>query len=144
LGSGGPATVWRAEGPDGPVAVKLLLSGADPHLAARFEREARILEGLSHPNVVEVLDAGRDENRPWIAMQLLDGPTLAEILSRGPVSPERAAAIAADVAAGLAAAHAAGVVHRDVKPGNIICVGDVPKLVDFGIARTSSSTTLTA
>jgi serine/threonine protein kinase len=146
LGAGATAAVWRATDPDGsPVAVKVLRDlGVEPHLATRFEREGQILAALSHPNLVRVIDGGRDGHRPWIAMELLDGPSLADRLrDGGPLEPQEAAGIVADVAAGLERAHAAGVLHRDVKPANIVCDGPIPKLVDFGIARSSALATMT-
>jgi serine/threonine-protein kinase len=146
LGAGATAAVWRANDADGPpVAIKVLRDlGVEPALARRFEREGHILAALDHPNLVGVIDSGRDGDRPWLAMELLSGRSLADRLrDEGPLPPREAAGIVADVGAGLERAHAAGVLHRDVKPANIVCDGDIPKLVDFGIARSSALATMT-
>ena len=146
LGAGATAAVWRARDVDlgRVVALKLLLeSGVEPELANRFEREGTILARLDHPNLVRVLAAGTDEGRPYLVMELVDGVALDARLD-GPMPVDEAVALVADVAAGLAAAHRSGVVHRDVKPANIVCGHDgSPRLVDFGIARVSDLTAMT-
>ena len=147
LGAGATATVWRARdlelGRD--VALKALLgSGVDPELAARFEREGVVLARLDHPNIVPVLASGIDEGRPYLVMELIDGKSLEVVAREGPMAVDDALDLVADVAAGLGAAHRAGVIHRDVKPANIVCDQDgVPRLVDFGIARVSDMTSMT-
>jgi hypothetical protein len=140
LGGGGFSEVWQAE--DGVlgrnVAVKLCTPApAQPDQVQRFYREARTLAGLRHPNVVVVHDAGMDGGTPFVVMELLPGPSLSGLLaSRGPLRVELALRYAQQAAAGLAAAHAAGVVHRDIKPGNLVLADDgTLKVVDFGIAR---------
>lgn len=147
VGSGGTSTVWRAHDLtlDRPVAVKALLDGGvEEALAGRFEREASILARLDHPNVVPVLASGMDDGRPYLVMELIEGQPLSRVLGAGPLPLDDALALVADVAAGLAAAHRAGVVHRDVKPANIVCGSDgSPRLVDFGIARSSDLSTMT-
>jgi len=149
LGTGATAAVWRARDVDlgRLVAVKLLhTTGVDPELAARFTREGRILGRLNHPNIVPVVAAGDDDGQPYLVMALVEGPSLKERLAvTGPYPVAEAVGLVADIAAGLATAHRVGVVHRDVKPGNIVCGDDgVPRLVDFGIARAGDLTTMTS
>ena len=147
LARGGTASVWRAEdietGTD--VAMKILRDeGVDPTLRERAGREAHVLEGLNHPNLVRVLDSGEDDGMPFMVMELLEGQTLSAIIDdRGTLDVEEAVTLVADVADGLGVAHAQGVIHRDVKPANIVCHDQVPTLVDFGIARNVDATTLT-
>jgi serine/threonine-protein kinase len=147
LGSGATSAVWRARDLDlgRVVALKALLgAGVDPQLAGRFEREGQILGRLSHPNVVPVFATGNDGGRPYLVMAFVDGKSFDQVLAEGPMAVDDALDLAADVAAGLAAAHRAGVVHRDVKPANIVCGNDgVPRLVDFGIARADDLTAMT-
>ena len=141
LGSGGMATIYRASdlqlGRD--VALKLLRPEylQDPEFSSRFRQEAQAAASLSHPNVVTVYDYGEEASGPYIVMELIDGEDLATILRRsGPLPPRQAARIASGVARALAAAHARGLVHRDVKPGNVLIGRDGQvKVVDFGIAR---------
>ena len=141
LGSGGMADVHRATDTtlERSVAVKVLRDVAgDESARHRFVAEARTLAGLSHRNLVTVLDAGigEDDDRPFLVMELVEGRSLADALEDGPLTPEDAAAVGAQVAAALAYAHGRGVVHRDVKPGNVLLGGDGRvKLADFGIAR---------
>jgi serine/threonine protein kinase len=145
LGAGGTSSVWRAEqlGLARPVALKLLhdLSALEGTAATRMFAEANILSRLDHPHVVRVLDVGDDQGRPYLAMEVVEGVTLDVWLARhGPISPRSVLAILDQLADGLGAAHALGLVHRDVKPSNVI-VGDGPtgepfaKLLDFGLAR---------
>ena len=148
LGRGSTSAVWRARDVElgREVAVKVLRGdGVDPALASRFEREGVILGRLSHPNLVPVLATGRDDGVPYLVMELVDGAALSERLRDGPLPADEAVDLVAEVAAGLGAAHRAGVVHRDVKPGNILCpTGGPPRLVDFGIARAGDLTSMTA
>jgi serine/threonine-protein kinase len=147
LASGATSSVWRARDLDAQrdVAMKILRDdGVDPALRARAEREAHVLRGISHRNLVEVLDSGRDDEHPFLVMALLEGESLNRIIAtRGRLPVDEGVALVADVAEGLGVAHDAGVVHRDVKPGNIVCHEQVPTLVDFGIARAIDATTLT-
>lgn len=140
LGRGGMGTVHRAHdqllGRD--VAVKLLAVGQAPeHAVQRFRREAQFLAGLSHPNVVTVFDFGTDAERAWLVMELLSGPTLQELVDRsGPLPVATARSYGRQCASALAAVHAAGITHRDVKPANLMLSADGScKLLDLGIAR---------
>ncbi len=149
VGQGGMATIYRATdtqlGRD--VAVKLLRSEylRDPDFSSRFRFEARSVASLSHPNIVGVHDYGEDPSGPFIVMELVDGEDLATILrANGALPPRQAARIASAVARALAAAHAKGIVHRDVKPGNVIIGRDGQvKVTDFGIARAVAESALT-
>lgn len=140
LGSGGMADVHRARDVllERDVAVKLLRATSTDDVArARFAAEARTLASLNHPNLVLVLDAGTDGDAPYLVMELIDGPTLGQRLrDLGPLPVDVVAALGGQIADGLARAHARGVVHRDVKPGNILLrsTGQAV-LADFGIAR---------
>jgi serine/threonine protein kinase len=143
LGRGGMARVY--EGWDSVlgrrVAVKVLddrLSG-EPALMRRFSREARAAAGLLHPNIVAVHDAGKDGELPYIVMELVEGTTLAGRLAGGPLGIGVAVAIAADVCLALEHAHRRGVIHRDIKPGNILLdPGGGVKVADFGIAKVAA------
>ncbi|HEU4629632.1 MAG TPA: protein kinase [Gemmatimonadaceae bacterium] len=136
---GGMAEVWRAhdEQLDRPVAVKLLHEhlALEPRARQRLATEARAVAALRHPAIVSVLDLDLDSPRPAIVFELVEGRSLAGLLHDGPLPSHRAAAIVAEVAAALEQAHREGIVHRDVKPGNIILDADGhAHLVDFGIA----------
>ena len=150
LGCGGMATVYLGHDSelDRPVAIKVLAENlaGDEAFRRRFLREARLAARLSHPNVVSVYDAGEEaDGRPYIVMEHVDGETLAEVLSeRGPLPADEAAMLAAQACRGLAHAHAAGLVHRDVKPQNLLLRRDgTLKVADFGIARAAEATALT-
>jgi eukaryotic-like serine/threonine-protein kinase len=146
LGHGGMATVYLARDEElhRPVAIKLLAENlaGDAALRQRFLREAKLAARLSHPNVVNVYDAGEtDAGMPYIVMEYVPGTTLAEL---GRVAPERAVGLAVQACRGLAHAHAAGLVHRDVKPQNLLLRDDgTVKVADFGIARAAETTALT-
>lgn len=143
LGHGGMADVFRATDTllDRPVAVKILRENTpDGSDRARFTAEARTLAQLSHTGLVMVLDAGitttTSSDRPFLVMELIEGPTLAAAIAQGPLDLERVGAIGVQLAEALAYAHDQGVVHRDVKPGNVLLgVDQRVKLADFGIAR---------
>ena len=130
------------------VAVKMLRDDLahDERFVERFRREARAAASLSHPNVAGVFDYGEDAGKQFIIMEYVEGRDLARVLREdGPLSPDRAARIGAQVADALGHAHAAGLVHRDVKPANVIVMGgDRVKVTDFGIARAAGDSTLTA
>jgi serine/threonine-protein kinase len=124
-----------------PVAVKVIDPALldDPDFRARFRAEATAAAALSHPRVVTVHDYGEEDGTPYIVMELLDGETLADRLGRGPLPPGEAAAVCGQIAAALAAAHEAGLVHRDVKPANVCLTRDGVKVLDFGIAARGES-----
>jgi serine/threonine-protein kinase len=120
------------------VAIKVLPAAyaADAERLKRFEQEARASGALSHPNVLTLHDVGTSDGRPYLVMELLDGETLRDRVSRGPMPAPRACEVAAAVARGLAAAHAKGIVHRDLKPENVMVTRDGQvKILDFGIAK---------
>jgi serine/threonine protein kinase len=129
------------------VAVKRLAASlaGDELLQERFFREARMAAALSHPNLVAVYDVGEEDGLPYIVMEYVEGETLAELTLRGgPLQPERAVELLVQICAGLEHAHAAGLVHRDIKPQNLLLRRDgVAKIADFGIARTLQATQLT-
>ncbi|HYV22330.1 MAG TPA: serine/threonine protein kinase [Candidatus Bathyarchaeia archaeon] len=139
IDEGGAGEVWRArdEKLDRDVAIKLLGPDADDAFRARFADEARRAAAVVHPNVVTVFDEGRDGADAFMVMELVPGKTLREIVAeRGPLPAHEVARLIRQVAAALDAAHAAGVIHCDVKPANIIVDREgVAKLTDFGIAR---------
>jgi serine/threonine protein kinase len=149
VGRGGTGAVWLGhdEVLGRPVALKRigLLPGADRTDLDRAEREAKLSARLHHPHVVAVFDAVVDEDSWWLVMEYVDGVDLGRLVrDRGPLSPDDAAPVLAQAAGALAAAHAAGIVHRDVKPSNIMVdrAGQV-KLTDFGIARIATDPALT-
>ena len=140
LGSGGMAEVFDAldERLDRPVAVKLLRPemAVRDDIRLRFQVEARAAAGLSHPNAVAVFDTGEHEGVPYLVMERLPGDSLADLLPDGPIETAWLCEAATGVLGALAAAHAAGIVHRDVKPGNILLTADGrAKITDFGIAK---------
>ncbi|HEY2743737.1 MAG TPA: serine/threonine-protein kinase [Polyangia bacterium] len=147
LGQGGMGAVYRGRDPelDRPVAIKVMLH-ATPDFVARFRREAQSIARLAHANIVQVYDFGVDgEGNPYFVMELIDGTPLDEIIrTRGKMPALDVVRLAKQAAAGLAAAHRAGIIHRDVKPSNLIVDGRGHlKLVDFGIARMESGSQLT-
>jgi eukaryotic-like serine/threonine-protein kinase len=149
LGAGGMATVHLASDRllQRQVAVKVLNSSyaQDPSSVERFRAEARIAARLSHPNIVAVFDSGSDAGVHYLVMEWVPGETLAQLLRRqGPLPPRQAAELISQVCAALAAAHARGVVHRDVKPGNMLLGADGRvKVTDFGIAKAAAAPALT-
>src|SRR4051794_31170415 len=149
IGHGGMADVFLAHDRllDRDVAVKVLASAfaSDPTNFERFRREAQSAAGLNHPNIVAVYDWGEADDTSYIVMEYVPGQTLRELMQAyGRLSPTEAARIAAEIADALSFAHAHGVVHRDVKPGNVLITpqGQV-KVTDFGIARAESGDPLT-
>jgi hypothetical protein len=142
LGKGGMGEVWRAydEVLDRHVAIKVLAAqfARDAEFRSRVLSEARAAARLTHPHIARVYDYGESgqgrKRVPYVVMELLTGPSLDERLKRGPLRVERALRICAEVASALAAAHASGLVHRDVKPGNVMLTRSGAKVVDFGLA----------
>ena len=149
LGQGGMARIYRGHDNqlDRDVAVKILRPeyGRDPDFSSRFRQEAQNAASLNHPNIVGVHDYGQDVAGPFIVMELVDGEDLASIVKRsGALPPRQAARITAETARALQAAHSAGIVHRDVKPGNVMINRDGQvKVTDFGIARAVAEAQMT-
>ena len=143
IARGGMAQVYLAQDLllDRPVAIKVLFPelSSDPSFVERFRREAQAAANLSHANIVSIYDWGQGEHTYFIVMEYIDGQTLSALIRQGPLSPQRAASIGADIANALDFAHRRGVIHRDVKPGNVLIdqTGQV-KVADFGIARAVS------
>jgi serine/threonine-protein kinase len=140
LGRGGMGVVYRARHLrlNRPVALKMLLAGAyaEPREKHRFQREAEAVARLRHPIVVQIYDVGDVDGRPYFTMELVDGGSLARTLAGTPQPADQAAQLVATLAGAVQAAHACGVVHRDLKPGNVLLTADgTPKITDFGIAR---------
>jgi len=144
LAEGGMGVVYRAErvGIERLVVVKFLHAILSDRAGAvdRFEREARAMARLNHPNCVTLTDFGLDEGAPYLVMEFVKGVTLADILDKGPIPPRRALHIIRQVLAGLAHAHACGILHRDLKPANVMVVDavetdDFVKILDFGLAK---------
>ena len=151
IGSGAMGVVWRAQDEllRRTVAVKQLLvqSGVDDEEAnARAMREGRIAARLQHPNAVTVYDAADADGSPWLVMEFVPAPSLATVLAqRGRLSAGEVIRLGAQIAAALSAAHASGIVHRDVKPGNVLLAEDgTAKITDFGISRANNEAVLTA
>ena len=145
LGRGGMAEVrdgWDTR-LDRAVAIKLLHPTLidQPDQRRRFDDEARAAAGLTHPNIVAVHDRGEHDGVPFIVMERLPGKTLADVIARGPLPPARVHALLDEVLGALTVAHRAGVLHRDIKPGNILLSpdGETVKVADFGIAKTPGS-----
>jgi len=147
LGSGGMGTVYRAQDAAGnPVAIKLLrpLPGGDTDARARLAREVAALQRLRHPGVVRVWDAELDSSEAFVVTELVDGPDLEEFVrDHGPLDRKHLAELAAALYDALAAVHAADVVHRDVKPANVLMTSQGPVLIDFGIAQAGDDARLT-
>ncbi|MEE2041453.1 serine/threonine-protein kinase [Nocardiopsis sp. CT-R113] len=149
VGSGGMGTVWKATDTllNRPVAVKLLHPSqmAEPTARERFRTEGRITAGLSHPGIAQVFDYGEEDGRAFLIMELVVGNPLSQVLrEEGHLSPDQTLDFVCQAAKALAAAHARGVVHRDIKPGNLLVTPNGQlKLTDFGIARGDMSVTLT-
>jgi serine/threonine-protein kinase len=149
LGHGGMAAVYLAHDAEleRPVAIKVLAEhlANDEAFRQRFVREARMAAKLSHPNVVHVYDQGDEDGRPFIVMEYVEGVTLGDELKRnGPLTPARVVDLGLQICGGLEHAHSSGLVHRDVKPGNLLLRADgTVKIADFGIARAVQATKLT-
>lgn len=139
LGIGGMGEVWRAEDTRllRHVAIKILPAqlASDPEWKDRFLREARTIAQLNHPNIATIYAIGEEKDSLFIAMELVEGESLAEMIKRGPMMPADAVRVAIHVADGLYEAHLKGIIHRDVKPENILVSQRVVKVLDFGIAK---------
>ena len=140
LGSGGMGEVYRAKDLElgREVAIKVLRKelASDPDGLKRFEREARTASALNHPNIATIYHIGEYEGTRYIAMELVAGQMLRELLNEGPLSTEKTLAFAEQIIAGLAKAHGAGIVHRDLKPENFMVTEDgLVKILDFGLAK---------
>ena len=148
LGAGGMGSVYLGWDPSGrPAAVKVVRTDflADPDFRARFRREISSARRVSGPWISRVLDADPDAESPWLATEYVAGPTLDAAVTRfGPLPTETVAVLAQCLGQALQAVHAAGVVHRDIKPNNILLAADGPRIIDFGIARATDDTKLTA
>jgi eukaryotic-like serine/threonine-protein kinase len=153
IGQGGMGVVWRARDTllGREVAIKevrlppTIPDSERASIRARVLREARAAARLNHPAAVTLYDVINEQGHAFIVMELINAPTLAQVVAKGgPLDPPRVARIGAQVAAALAAAHQAGIVHRDVKPANVMVVGDGARLTDFGIARVKGDPKLTS
>jgi eukaryotic-like serine/threonine-protein kinase len=147
LGQGAMGTVYRAVRDDGVVVALKVVSGdlaTDETYRRRFQREGRIAASVSHPNIVEVVEAGEADGMPFLASRLVEGRTLVERLEEGPLGEAELVRMVAELAAALDVLHERGLVHRDVKPANVIVRGDgTALLADFGLARGADDTVLT-
>ena len=140
LGAGGIGEVYRARDPrlGREVAIKVLPGeiADDAHSLARFEREAKAVAALSHPNILAIHDFGRHDGTAYAVMELLEGETLRDALDAGPLPSRKSLAYAREIAEGLAAAHEKGIVHRDLKPENVFITSEGhAKILDFGLAK---------
>jgi eukaryotic-like serine/threonine-protein kinase len=139
LGAGGMGEVYRARDTrlDRTVAVKILPThlSNNPEAKQRFEREARAISSLNHPNICTLHDVGHQDGIDFLVMEYLEGETLADRLAQGPLPPEQVLRYGIEICEGLERAHKSGVVHRDLKPGNVILTKTRAKLMDFGLAK---------
>src|SRR5271170_5822085 len=140
LGAGGMGEVYRARDTrlEREVAIKTLSREhySQPEALSRFEQEARSACALNHPNIVTIYELGQVDGVRYIAMELVAGETVRELLAAGPIPFRKAVAIAAQIADALAKAHAIGIVHRDLKPENLMVSADaIAKVLDFGLAK---------
>src|SRR5713101_7824568 len=141
-GSGGMGEVYRARDTrlDRTVAIKILPGylSEKPDAKQRFEREARAISSLQHPNICTLFDIGSQNGTDYLVMEYLEGETLADRLTKGPLPPEQVLKYGIEIAEGLEKAHRSGIIHRDLKPGNIMLTKSGAKLMDFGLAKASS------
>jgi eukaryotic-like serine/threonine-protein kinase len=139
LGAGGMGEVYRARDTrlERSVAIKILPEGlaSDPGVRARFEREAKAISGLMHPNICALYDLGRQNGVDYLVMEYLEGETLASRIARGPLSTTQVLRYGAEIAQALHHAHRRGITHRDLKPGNVMLTSSGAKLLDFGLAK---------
>ncbi len=141
LGAGGMGEVYKARDTrlDRTVAIKVLPPrfSEDADMKQRFEREARAISALAHANICALYDVGNHEGTEYLVMEHLEGQTLAERLTDGPLPQEQLLKVSVEIAAALDAAHHAGIIHRDLKPGNVMLTKSGVKLLDFGLAKTA-------
>ena len=148
LGAGGMGRVYLGYSPGGrPVAVKVVHPdlARDPEFMQRFRREVAAAQAVSDAYTAAVVGAGPDDSPPWLATTFVPGPPLADLVAQaGPLPEDAVWRLAGGLAEALQAIHAQGLVHRDLKPGNILIAADGPRVIDFGISRTTSGTVVTA
>src|SRR5438270_11772056 len=148
LGAGGMGEVYRARDTrlDRTVAIKILAShlSSSQELKQRMEREARAISALNHPHICQLYDIGSQDGVDYLVMEFLDGGTLAERLNRGPMPLNELCKVGAEIAQALAFAHRAGILHRDLKPGNVMLTKSGAKLMDFGLAKAAAMSTSTS
>ena len=147
-GRGGMAVVWRAQDTqlERPVAIKVIAEAlaADPDFRRRFEREARAAAAVSHPHVVKLFDYGLEDDQPYLVMEYVDGPNLAELAKEGGARRLDVEQVAHDLLEAVCHIHRAGVLHRDIKPANLLTTADgALRVTDFGIARLDETTQIT-
>ncbi len=142
IGAGGMGEVWRARDTrlDRDVAIKILPPGfaENDQFLQRFDREARVISSLNHPNICTLFDVGHDTGAHYLVMELIEGQSLADVLAKGPLPLDQVIRYGAQVAEALSAAHRQGIVHRDLKPGNVMLTKSGAKLLDFGLARSAA------
>src|ERR1700674_3682305 len=143
LGAGGMGEVYRARDTrlDRTVAIKILPAhlSANAEAKQRFDREARAISSLNHPNICTLHDVGHQNGIDFLVMEFLEGETLAERLAEGPLATELVLKYGIEICEGLERAHKSGVVHRDLKPGNVMLTKTGAKLMDFGLAKAVAS-----
>src|SRR5579864_4300369 len=148
LGAGGMGEVYRARDTrlERTVAIKILPSplSSNPELNTRFEREARAVSALNHPHICHLYDIGSQDGTAFLVMEYLDGETLAQRLTKGPLPLKQALEFGIQIAQALATAHRAGILHRDLKPQNIMLTAGGAKLLDFGLAKMTPTPAATA
>ena len=143
LGAGGMGEVYRARDTrlDRSVAIKVLPAelAQNAQFRSRFEREAKTISSLNHPNICTLHDIGQDAGVDYLVMELVEGESLAERLARGPLPLAEVLRYGSQIAGALDKAHRAGIVHRDLKPGNVMITKSGAKLLDFGLAKSATA-----
>ena|SRR5437667_6698999 len=139
LGAGGMGEVYRGRDTrlDRVVAIKVLPEhrSSSPQVRERFEREARAISSLSHPHICALYDIGQQDGIDYLVMEFLEGETLAHRLKKGPLAPDQVLQLAIQISGALDTAHKHALIHRDLKPGNIMLTKSGAKLLDFGLAK---------
>ena len=145
LGAGGMGEVWRAKDTrlDREVAIKILPEAfaRNEQLRARFEREAKSISSLNHPNICTLHDVGQQDGVFYLVLEMIEGESLADRLEKGPLPLDQVLRFGAEIASGLDAAHRRGIIHRDLKPGNVMLTRSGAKLLDFGLAKAGTEST---